>query len=106
MFPLEELRTLAGNKTALRRQVGRRRAQCVAAAARVALPFAWLDRALARWRRWSPFVRFAALPLGWLLARPFRRRRRRTRLLLRWAPLVVGVGRTLFAARRPAAGRE
>ena len=69
MYPDRELTRLAAYKAALRRDVALRRAQCAVAAARVAQPLEWLDRMLAFWRRLSPFVKFAALPLGFLLKR-------------------------------------
>jgi hypothetical protein len=54
---------------------------------------------LAFWRRLSPFVPFAALPLGLLLKHSLARRTRVLGTLLRWGPPVLGVVRSLIGAR-------
>ncbi len=66
MHPQRELNRLAARKAALRCDIATRRAQCAEAAAALARPFAWLDRALVLVRRLAPFV---AVPLGLLAAR-------------------------------------
>jgi hypothetical protein len=99
MYPQQELNRLADRKAALRRDIAFRRAQCAEAAARVARPLEWLDRMLAFWRRLSPFVPFAALPLGLLLKHSLARRTRVLGTLLRWGPPVLGVVRSLIGAR-------
>ena len=66
MYPQRELIRLAAHKVALRRDITVRRTQCVEAAAALARPFAWLDRALGLAQRVAPFV---AVPLGLLVAR-------------------------------------
>jgi hypothetical protein len=99
MYPDRELTRLAAYKAALRRGIALRRAQCAVAAARVAQPLEWLDRMLAYWRRLSPFVKFAALPLGFLLKRSLAPRTRVLGTLLRWGPPVLGAVWSLTGAR-------
>jgi hypothetical protein len=99
MYPDRELTRLAAYKAALRRDISLRRAQCAKAAARVAQPLEWLDRVLAFWRRLSPLVKFAALPLGLLLKRSLAPRLRVLGALLRWGPPVLGAVRSLTGAR-------
>jgi hypothetical protein len=99
MYPDRELTRLAAYKAALRRGIALRRAQCAVAAARVAQPLEWLDRMLAFWRRLSPFVKFAALPLGFLLKRSLAPRTRVLGTLLRWGPPVLGAVWSLTGAR-------
>ena len=99
MYPDRELTRLAAYKAALRRDIALRRAQCAEAAARVAQPLEWLDRMLAFWRRLSPLVKFAALPLGFLLKRSLAPRTRVLGTLLRWGPPVLGVVWSLTGAR-------
>ena len=96
MYTDRELTRLAAHKAGLRRGIALRRIQCAGAAARIAQPLAWLDRALALWRRLSPFTRLAAVPLGFLVTRAAFFRRGILGSLLRWGPLafaaVRGVG--------------
>ena len=99
MYPDRELTRLAAYKAALRRDIALRRAQCAVAAARVAQPLEWLDRMLAFWRRLSPLVKFAALPLGFLLKRSLAPRTRILGTLLRWGPPVLGAVWSLTGAR-------
>ncbi len=99
MYPDRELTRLAAYKAALRRGIALRRAQCAVAAARVAQPLEWLDRMLAFWRRLSPLVKFAALPLGFLLKRSLAPRTRILGTLLRWGPPVLGAVWSLTGAR-------
>lgn len=57
-----ELTALAAGKATFSRRI-------TPAAARVAQPVVWPDQAFARWRQLSPLVRFAALPVEFLLKR-------------------------------------
>ena len=98
MYPDRELTRLAAYKAALRRDIALRRTQCAEAAARVAQPLEWLDRMLAFWRRLSPLVKFAALPLGFLLKRSLAPRTRILGTLLRWGPPVLGAVWSLTGA--------
>jgi hypothetical protein len=101
MYPVEELKLLAAEKAALRQRILVRRMQCAGAAARVARPLEWLDRALAQWRSLSPLATFAAVPLGLLLRRRPGRRIRMLGAMLRWGPIVLGAVRSLTAAQNP-----
>ena len=92
MYPDEELTRLATHKAALRRKIALRRSQCADAAARVAQPFAWLDRTLAVLRKLAPL---AAVPLGFLVSRAVFPRLKILGALLRWGPLLVGAGRAI-----------
>ena len=99
MYPAWELRRLAAHKSALRKRIVLRRVTCAQAAARLARPVAWLDRAVAFWRRLHPLVKFAAVPLGLLVQRAVFPRRGLLGSLLRWGPLVFGAVRSLAGAR-------
>jgi hypothetical protein len=103
MHTQRELIALAASKAALRRRIAAQRAQCAGAIARAAEPLAWLDSALASWRKLSPWLKFAALPLGVLLNRTVAPRSRVLGTLLRWGPLVFGAVRGLAGARSRAA---
>jgi hypothetical protein len=100
MYPERELTRLAANKASLQRDIALRRAQCAEAAARVARPLEWMDRALAFWRRISPLAQLAIVPLGILVKRRLFPRHRLLGSILRWGPLVAGAVRSFgFAAR-------
>ncbi len=98
MYPQSELIRLAARKAALRQVIARRRIACAAAAARATRPVLWLDRAVALWRKVSPFGRLAAIPLAVLAGRSFLPREKIVRSLLRWGPLAFAAIRSL---RRP-----
>lgn len=97
MYPQRELDRLALYKISLRRNIGRRRSECAVALARLAQPVAWFDRALAFWRRLSPLLQFAAVPVGLLVQRKLFPRLGVLSSLLRWGPLVW---RGLIARKR------
>jgi len=99
VYPAQELIRLAGHKAVLQRRIAVQRAQCAEAAARAAQPLVWLDRALGYWRRLSPFAKFAAVPLGFVLKRAVAPRIPVLGPLLRWGPLVIGAVRSLTRAR-------
>jgi hypothetical protein len=99
MYPREELKVLAGNKAALLDRINLRREVCAEAAARVARPIRMLDRGVARWRRLSPLVKFAAIPLGFLLKRTLGRRARALGAVMRWGPIVYGAMRGMAETR-------
>jgi hypothetical protein len=98
MYPERELIRLSVHKAGLRREIAANRAFCAAAAAGVARPLAWLDRVMAFWRRLSPLVAFAAVPVGLLVQRMLFPRLKILGPLLRWGPLLVGA---LRGAVRP-----
>jgi hypothetical protein len=100
MYPDGELTRLAAHKAVLQRGIARRRSQCAAAAARLARPLAWLDRALAFWRRLSPLAQFATVPLGWLVKRAVFPRWKILGTLARWSPLVFDAIRSTVKPRQ------
>ncbi len=69
MYPSGELARLARRKTALRQRIAATRLRCIVLAGEAARPVHWIDRAIAQWRRISPFAKLAALPLGLLFRR-------------------------------------
>jgi hypothetical protein len=93
MYPRKELTALAGSKAELLDRIHVQRELCSAAAARVARPLKMLDRGIAFWRQLSPFVKVAAVPLGFLLRRRPSRRSRVLGALMQWGPLVLGAVR-------------
>lgn len=99
MYPRQELTVLAERKAALIDRIGLQREVCAASAARAARPLELFDRVMARWRRLSPFVKFAAIPLGFLLKRSLGRRARVLGGMMRWGPLVLGAVRGMAGAR-------
>ena len=101
MYPQEELTSLAASKSGLRLRISIRRSECAAAAARLARPIAWIDRAHARWRRLSPLVKLASAPIGILMGRMRIRHLRTVGAVLRWSPLVLGAVRSLTPPRGP-----
>ena len=103
MYPQRELNRLAFHKAALRQRLAGHRAQCVVAAARVAQPIHFVDKALAYWRQLSPLARLAAVPLGLFAARKVLPRLKWLGLAFRWGPAVFSAVRGLSSARRPAA---
>jgi hypothetical protein len=101
MYPHRDLTRLALHKAILRRRITRHRAECVRAATGVLQPLAWLDRLLVLWRRLSPLVRFAIVPLGLLLRRTLPPRRSLLDALLRWGPLAFALFRGAANRGRP-----
>ena len=102
MYPTQELADLERKKEILRGCIARTREQAAAAAAELARPISWAERAVARWRRMSPFVRVGLVPVVLLLRRRFARKQPRpSRLVrfLRWTPVVLRVVRA-FADQR------
>ncbi len=95
MYPQDELTRLALHKAALRRNIAVHRAQCAAAAGRLAQPLEWVDRALATWRRIAPLARLAAVPLTFLLTRTLFSRLKFIGPLVRWAPIAFSAARGL-----------
>jgi hypothetical protein len=82
MFSRRELTALASGKAAVLQRIEANRAQCAAKAGRIGRSTRWFDRALTRWRRLSPIIKFAAMPIGsfllkrWLGSRARRQHRR------------------------------
>jgi len=99
MYPREELTILASRKAVLLERIHGRRLTCAAAATRAARPIAMLDRGMARWRRLSPLVKFAAVPVAFLLKRTVGRRARKLGTLVKWGPVVFAAVRGMAGAR-------
>jgi hypothetical protein len=100
MYPREELRLLAERKAELRLRIRERRLECAEAFIRISRPLEWLDRALSKWRKLSPMLKLAAVPLALLMKRWIAPRTRVLGSVLRWGPLVYGAVRGLTAARK------
>jgi hypothetical protein len=98
MYPDRELIGLALHRKILRRRIARRRSECVAAAATLARPIAWLDRVVDFWRKLSPLAQIALPSLGALAVRKVFSGHKILNLALRWAPWVAGAVRGFKAA--------
>ena len=94
MYPQPELSRLAAHKAALQRGITLRRTRCVAAAAQIVRPLAWLDQAMALWRRISPVAKLTAIPLAIVAGRTLLPRMKILGTFLRWAPAVLGAVRS------------
>jgi hypothetical protein len=93
MYPERELTRLATRKAVLRMRIGLRRAQCAEAAARVARPIDWLDRARTFLKKIQPFAVLAAVPIGVLAGRSSSRPLRVLGSIARWVPIILGGSR-------------
>jgi hypothetical protein len=93
MYPTGDLKRLAIHKAILVRDIGRRRADIAEAAARVARPLQWVDKAWSYWRRFSPLAKVLGLPLGAIAARTVFKRLGAIGSLAKWAPLILNVVR-------------
>lgn len=107
MYPSTELDVLALRKMLLCSRIRVRRGQCADAAARIAQPLSWIDRAWTQWKSISPLVKLAAVPLGFALKKRFLPKTKKGDLLgklMRWAPLAMGAWRFFEGMRehRPA----
>jgi hypothetical protein len=98
MYPQSELIRLSAQKTTLRLGIRRHRAECARAAARVAQPLAWVDRARGFLRRYAAFAPLVAVPMGLLVRRAVWPRLKFAGTLLKWGPLLLGVARKIGAA--------
>lgn len=103
MYPAGQLTEIASRKAALRSRIATRRLECVAYAAEVARPIAWIDRAAAQWRKISPYAKLAIVPLASLLLRRKTAARNRTPGWGRWLklmPIVASAARMWGKLRR------
>jgi hypothetical protein len=98
MYPARELDRLAAHKLTVQRRISRRRIDCATAAVRAAKPLAWIDRMVVLWRQLSPWMKLAAVPLGFLLKKSSAPRP--VGALLRWLPVISGAVRGFQALRR------
>jgi hypothetical protein len=99
MYPDGDLNELAIRKLVVRQRISMRRRECVEAAERVAEPLEKIDRALAQWRRISPFAKVAAVPLAMLFKKALFPRAKILGSVLRWGPIALKVFRGFRAAR-------
>ena len=102
MYPDGDLVRLDAHKAVLRRRIDARRDDCAVALRGVERPLAWLDRAVALWRRLRPFAALAVIPLTLLAKRALLPRLRIFGTLVKWAPVIFSAGRAFSALRRPA----
>jgi len=93
MYPERELTRLGARKAVLRMRIGLRRIQCAQAAAQVARPIEWLDRAREILRRIQPLAMLAAVPIGLLAGRSSNRPLRVLGSIARLVPIVFGAAR-------------
>lgn len=100
MYPAEELNRIAMHKVALRHRIAVRRAQCIENFSQASRPLEWLDRMLAYWRKLSPFARFAAVPLGFLVKRKIFPRTKMIGSLFRWGPILLAALRHFRSAAK------
>jgi hypothetical protein len=62
----------------------------------VVKPLAWMDKAVALWRRIPPLAKLAAVPVGaYVIKRTFFRQTKLFSSLLRWGPLAYNAVRGL-----------
>ena len=99
MYARWELNRLAAHKARVRERIASRRLESAAAAAGALRPLEWFDRALAWWRRASPLVQCAAVPLAIVARRRIFPRAKLFGSLLGWAPGVFGLIRLLTRPR-------
>jgi hypothetical protein len=97
MYPQNELTRLAAYKAALRRDITRRRAQCVGSTVRVLRPFVWADGVWAFCRRLQPLASIAAVPVISQMVRLVFPRQKLLGAIARWSPIIVN---TLGALKR------
>ncbi|ACB74932.1 hypothetical protein [Opitutus terrae] len=102
MYSTADLDELTQRKRVLQQQIALTREHCASFATEIARPLALIDRARAQWKRVSPVVKLATIPLALLLFRGRARVRARIRFLQgawRWMPVVLGVARWARASR-------
>ena len=98
MYPTAELASLDARKILLRQKIAASRLECVALAEKASRPIALLDRVITQWRKISPLMKIAAVPLGFLLRRKLLPRKVGLfRSALRWAPAVLSAMRVARA---------
>jgi len=99
MYPRKELIALARKKAVLLDRICVERDELADAAERVSRPIEVIDRGVAHWRRVSPMVKLATIPLGFVLRRIFLRRARKLGALLQWGPVVLAAVRGFSKGR-------
>lgn len=90
MYPEGDLKRLAGRKALVRSRIALHRMETALYGRDVMRPVLAIDRAITSWRRISPWVKLAAVPLGFMAQRSVLRRIGPLRRILRWAPTALG----------------
>lgn len=98
MYPDRELIRLGAHKAALRRRIARSRVQNATAVARLAQPFAWLERAVAFVLRITANSSSAVVPVGLLMVSARFPRLKILNTLLQWGPFAYRAARQIGAA--------
>ena len=106
MYPARALSELAARKAGLHRAIAGHRAQFAAAAAVVARPVAWVDRAVVFARRCAALGMLAAVPMALLGRRAQSPWFRVASTLARFGPLVMGAYRGLKSMTQPRPGTD
>lgn len=112
MYPQGELTHLAARKTLLQARITIHRLECTLAVVEIARPFAWIDRALQTWHRFSPMLKMLGVPLGLLVTRIFARKRKskptgksKFAALMAALPIILRFANMIKEARASHAGR-
>lgn len=105
MYPSAQLKQLALEKDLLERRIAINRARCIIEWDRVRRPIEIADNVVGQLRRLAPLLKLLAIPLGIAAARRQGRsrapaRRGKLGLLLKWAPVLLGVVRSWRTGRR------
>jgi hypothetical protein len=69
MYPSGELNLLGARKALVRVRIAEHRWQCIQAAGELSKPVEFLDRAWATWKKISPLMKMAGVPLTWMLVK-------------------------------------
>lgn len=107
MYPSAQLKHLALQKELLERRIDVNRARCVIEWHRLRGPIETADRIIVQVRRLAPLLKLLAIPATLALARRRGRPRHtkatspgRIRLVLKWAPVLLGLVRSWRANRQ------
>ena len=99
MSSTRALDALAVRKAAVQARIAARRTQCGIAAAQLAGPAALVDRGVALWQSIPGKAKWAAVPVGLFAARVIGKRLGGPAALLRYAPMVMGVAKSVMEMR-------
>ncbi|MDB6094661.1 MAG: hypothetical protein JWM32_2223 [Verrucomicrobia bacterium] len=97
MYPAGELDELALRKRLLRSSIARNRWEMREAAVELVRPLEWVDRVIAKWRQISPFMKIAAVPLGFMLKKSIFPRIGIFSSLIKFAPMAFSMFRSFRA---------
>ena len=101
MYPQGDLDLLATRKALLQARISVRRIQCGDHAARLAQPIRILDRAIAKWRQFSPWLKLIGIPAGLIMGRKMSKRGPPGKFsaLLKYVPIAFQAARMITRAR-------